>query len=209
MADSDAAPNTAAESIEDKPATYRLVIRAKIIPEESPSPAPPQWDRRALGLVAGGIAALLAMVWIGVSVFRSDAPPARTASEETQDAAVAPAVAPPAPRASVETKSVESTAASQRDAPPSAINEVIPNASRGALQTIRGTIRVSIRVTIDKQGAVAAATTTEPGPSRYFERLALDASKKWTFTPATNDEPRKILVRFSFTRNGVTARAES
>ena len=73
--------------------------------------------------------------------------------------------------------------------------------------TITGTVRVSIRVTLDNEGAVVDATAANPGPSRYFERLSLAASKKWTFTPANSDEPRTMLVKFNYTRDGVAAYA--
>jgi TonB family protein len=63
-------------------------------------------------------------------------------------------------------------------------------------------------VAIDKNGTVIAATTQEAGPSRYFERLALAAAKKWTFAPIETDEEREARLRFSYTRAGVTARAE-
>ena len=89
-----------------------------------------------------------------------------------------------------------------------AINEVLPNVPQSALDTIRGTVRVSVRVTIDKVGSVVDATAEDGGPSRYFERLAVDASKKWTFTPADLEEQRTMLVRFNFTREGVTAHTE-
>lgn len=60
---------------------------------------------------------------------------------------------------------------------------------------------------IDKGGTVVAATADDPGPSRYFERLAVEASRKWTFTPANTEEQRTLLLDFSFTRAGATARA--
>lgn len=62
---------------------------------------------------------------------------------------------------------------------------------------------------VDKKGSVLAATADDPGPSRYFERLALQASEKWTFAPTDSEEQRIMLVRFSFTRAGTTARANS
>lgn len=63
---------------------------------------------------------------------------------------------------------------------------------------------------VDAEGTVLAATADEPGPSRYFERLAIEASKKWTFTPADSETQQRImLVRFNFTRAGTTARAKS
>jgi TonB family protein len=67
---------------------------------------------------------------------------------------------------------------------------------------------VSIRVIIDKNGTVLAATADDPGPSRYFKRLAVEASKKWTFTPAASKAQRIIRVTFNFTRVGTTARAQ-
>ena len=68
---------------------------------------------------------------------------------------------------------------------------------------------MAIRVTIDAQGAVIAADSHEAGPSRYFERLSLDAARKWTFVPAATNEPRSALLRFHFTGSGTTARASS
>src|SRR5262249_17490107 len=91
--------------------------------------------------------------------------------------------------------------------PNSATHEVIPDVARSARETIRGTIRVVIRVIVAREGTVLAATSDTPGPSRYFERLALQASRKWTFTPTDSDEQRVVLVRFSFTRSGTTAHA--
>ena len=84
----------------------------------------------------------------------------------------------PATETAAEATGEISRAQWQPDAPPSPINEVIPDVSRSARETIRGTIRVSIRVIVDKQGAVLDATADEPGPSRYFERLVCRGSKE-------------------------------
>jgi TonB family protein len=86
---------------------------------------------------------------------------------------------------------------------------VIPDVPRSAQKTIRGTVRVSVRVIVDREGTVLAATADDPGPSRYFERLAIQASKKWTFAPTDSEEQRIMLVRFNFTRAGTIARANS
>jgi len=61
----------------------------------------------------------------------------------------------------------------------------MPDVPRRASQTIRGRVKVSVRVIVDPDGTVFAALTDHAGPSRYFERLAIDAAKKWTF-------PRRI-----------------
>jgi TonB family protein len=109
--------------------------------------------------------------------------------------------------AEAEARSVAPEVRQQPDAPPSTINEVIPDVPRSALETIRGTVRVSVRVIVGKQGTVVDAAADDRGPSRYFERLAVEASKKWTFTPANSAEQRMMLVRFNFTRAGATAHA--
>jgi TonB family protein len=162
-------------------------------------------SRSALLLMLAAVAALL--IWFGISTF----------SEPTSSPAAVEAVQEPLPRpaaettvaspAEVEARSVEPEVRQLPDAPPSAINEVIPDVPQSALATIRGTIRVSVRVNLDKQGAVVDAATVERGPSRYFERLAVEASKKWTFTPANSEQRRSMLVKFNFTRAGVTADA--
>ena len=88
------------------------------------------------------------------------------------------------------------------------MNEVLPDVPRSARDTIRGTIRVSVRVIVGKDGAVLTATADDPGPSRYFERLAIDAAKQWTFTPSDSAEQRPMRVQFNFRRDGTTAGAK-
>ena len=58
---------------------------------------------------------------------------------------------------------------------------------------------------VEKDGTVFAALTEVPGPSRYFERLAIDSAKQWTFPPAQAGAQRLWLVRFAFSREGTTA----
>lgn len=90
---------------------------------------------------------------------------------------------------------------------PAALHEVVPEVPRAARRTIHGHIRVWIRVMVDQDGSVFAALADRPGPSRYFQRLAIEAAKKWTF-PAVDAPSRRLLqVRFDFTRDGTTAHA--
>ena len=101
----------------------------------------------------------------------------------------------------------------ETDAPSSAIHEEIPEVLPRARRSIHGHVRVSVRVIVDKEGAVFAALVDDPGPSRYFEQVALEAAKKWTFPPADAQGPgaqdrRLELLRFDFTREGATGRAE-
>ena len=141
-------------------------------------------SRGALLLILGVVAVLLS--WVGISVFRTE-----------------PTSAP----AATEAKSVESVVRKQPDASPSPISKVIPDVPRSARKTIRGTVRVSVRVIVDKAGTVRVATADDPGPSRYFERLAIE--KKPAEPPTDSEEQRIMLVRFSFTRAGTTTTASS
>ncbi|HVW69419.1 MAG TPA: protein kinase [Steroidobacteraceae bacterium] len=86
------------------------------------------------------------------------------------------------------------------------IHEEIPVASAGARATIRGHVKVSVRVTVDAAGKVVGETLTEPGPSRYFARLATQAARKWRFGPASGVSRREHVLRFEFGREGATGR---
>ncbi|MFC4314488.1 TonB family protein [Steroidobacter flavus] len=181
----------ATESEVETPSAGRLVIRVKLIPQEElpPPPQPPRLGKPALLVIVGVVAVLLG--WLGISTFKSDPPPApATKTEPVKAMPVEPAVTP------------------KPDAPLSPVHEAVPDVPKSALDTITGTVKVSVRVTIDKQGAVTGAVVEERGPSRYFQRLAVDAAKKWTFTPATLEEQRTMLLKFNFTRNGATADAD-
>lgn len=223
-----------AQAQDIEPARYRLVIRVKIA-KDAPTSAPQGLSRRRVRAVIGAsLAALLGLGWVGFKLIGNEAPatptadqPARVAqprsSEPALDAAAlgdgAGSPTPSAqngretavaatPTASDQPTSAASSARAEPDEPSTPINEVIPDAPRSALDTIRGTVRVSIRVTFDMHGAVTEATSHDSGPSRYFERLALQASRDWRFTPSNSEAPRSMLLRFHFRREGVTARAE-
>lgn len=234
--ESQATSVAAAKSQPGTPSTLRLVIRVKIIPEGPPrAPVRRLLGRGALPLIPGVVAVLLG--WVGISTFRAgptSAPAAPEGAPNSKSESPAPVPAPseaapvvtdePLPKPAIETaatrsaeieprsteaKSVEPEAREQPDAPPSPLNEVIPDVPRSARETIRGTIRVSVRVIVGKEGTVLVASADDSGPSRYFERLAIEASKKWTFTPTDSQAQRTMLVTFSFTRTGTTARAKS
>jgi TonB family protein len=175
-----------------EPTTDRLVIRIRLVSQES-APPPPTVQRSSRGVqlaIAGGVVAIL-LGWFGIDSLESDPPPP-------------PAAIAKAPTAAPVPKPIEPE---QPDPPPSPVNEVVPDVPQSALDTIRGTIRVIVRVSIDKQGAVVAATADQPGPSRYFERLSMQAARKWTFTPARSEDRREMLVHFNFTRYEATASA--
>jgi len=179
----------------------RLIIRIKLPPgEPPPAPERPRLRKGALLLIAGSVA--VALILIGIYMFRTEPTPAAPLSK------VAPAVSDqPDPQPAAAVKPVEPQVREQPAPAPSSITEVIPDVPQSALNTIRGTIRVIVRVNVDKEGKVLDATVQEQGASRYFARLALETSRKWTFAPSTSQDQRVMQLRFYFKRSGVTARA--
>lgn len=215
-------PESATQPQSDTPSDTQPVISEPLLAREPP---PARWrvSKSVLLLIGGPLAGAL-LVWLAISIFSSS--PTIPPEAVTEQPAVEPAVeaqagtetqpayeAPPAIEPSVVQAPAEPEPApvepeplrQQPDAPLSAVNEVTPKVPESALNTISGTVRVSVRVTIDNEGNVIDAAADDPGPSRYFERISIAAARKWTFTPADSAEQRTMLVKFSFTREGVTA----
>lgn len=106
--------------------------------------------------------------------------------------------AAPAPVQPKQPASVPATAVSGEDV----IHRVIPDAPQSALDTIRGTVRVSIRVNVSPSGDVSDVTIDSPGPSRYFANLAQQAAQQWKFAPGAATD---WILRFEFSTTGVKA----
>jgi TonB family protein len=89
------------------------------------------------------------------------------------------------------------------------VQQVLPDVSRGSRNTIRGTIRVKIRVAVDSSGDVSNANFVSPGPSKYFANLALQSAHKWKFAPATanGDAGNEWILTFEFRQSGTRATA--
>ncbi len=181
---------------------------------------------RMLAIMVGAFIVFV-LVWAGLRAMRPDpvalvpAPPAGEAvrGPVTQAASVLPppveTPATPDPVLREEPAPLPVSSAPPPPAPAAvekvlssaSIREVIPEVPLRASRTIRGTIRVSVRVIVAQDGTVFAALTDAAGPSEYFERLAIDAAKQWTFPPAEKSGQRLMLLRFAFTRDGTTASA--
>jgi outer membrane biosynthesis protein TonB len=79
------------------------------------------------------------------------------------------------------------------------VKQFLPDASQKARATIRGKVRVSVKVHVDESGRVTAAAFAAPGPSQFFADRALDAAKLWLFAPAKMDGhnvPSEWVLRF-------------
>lgn len=79
------------------------------------------------------------------------------------------------------------------------VERVMPQVSPSAQRTITGRIKVRVKVRVDAAGHVAQATLKEAGPSKYFARVALEAAKRWKFSPA-QDGNREWTLLFVFSR---------
>jgi TonB family protein len=88
------------------------------------------------------------------------------------------------------------------------LQQVLPDVPQKALDTIRGTVRVSVRVAVDPSGSVVGATLDSPGPSKYFANLALQAAQRWEFRPAEaggRNVSSEWILRFEFERTATRA----
>jgi hypothetical protein len=92
-------------------------------------------------------------------------------------------------------------------APGFVLHQEIPEVSRVILGKIRGHVNVTVRVLIDPSGNVVGEFFENPGPSRYFARIAGDAAVAWKFAPTDERGSRVWLLRFEFTRAGAVVRA--
>jgi TonB family protein len=83
--------------------------------------------------------------------------------------------------------------------------QILPDVPVSARNTIHGTVRVAVRVSVDASGAVTNAELDSPGPSKYFAQLALDSAQRWRFEPPKMDGRGVLsdwLLRYEFTRQG-------
>jgi TonB family protein len=84
-------------------------------------------------------------------------------------------------------------------------HEVLPNVSQRALDTITGTLKVRVRIKVDRTGNVTEANLESAGPSPYFARLALAAANGWKFTAQPQPTQTEWRLLFEFRRDGTRA----
>jgi outer membrane biosynthesis protein TonB len=181
------------------------------VPGAVATPVPPPatretWEATALRrlpkrvpLVPAAMAGftVLLVVWGGSRLLHkhpgSAQPPSAVAETSTP-----PAAPPPEP---------EQSPKASMSAPSAVIHREIPEVSRGARASIRGHIKVTVRVTVDRSGNVIRQTLQNPGSSKYFARLASAAAGKWKFGPSDDQALRVWLLSFEFARGGATGLA--
>jgi TonB family protein len=83
------------------------------------------------------------------------------------------------------------------------LDQVLPEVSPKARATIQGKVRVSVKVHVDQAGSVSGAELDSAGPSPFFAGLALQAARKWAFTPPEvngKSVASEWRLRFEFTQ---------
>jgi TonB family protein len=162
---------------------------------------PPAANRMSIPVIAAGALAVLVVIWICWRLLHghpnSPQPPSSNVHSSSQPAAPPPSAAQnlttpvPAPATAVST----------------VLHQEIPEVSRHARESIRGRIKVTVRVTVDRSGNVVGQRLVSSGSSKYFARLASVAAGKWKFAPADRQSSRTWLLQFEFTRGGVSGHA--
>jgi TonB family protein len=149
-----------------------------------------------LGLGVGAGVILLVATWAVMHAHRPHLGP--------EPGSVGPPSSSPSPDPRAAPQNSASTPATT-----AVLHQETPVLSHRTRNTIHGQVKVTVLVTVDRSGVVVGEDVRNPGSSKYFTRLAVDAAKKWQFAPAETPEPQQWLLEFDFTRGGVAARATS
>ena len=180
-------------------------------------------DRKPRRKLRGGGLLILVLILIAVAAilwFRSpgtlpatksnDEPrahsstPAPAAPEEQLKAPIEPEQQMPPPGSTPSAMSSAALGQPSGGAAKGAVAQrVMPDVARSASRTIRGTLNVSVRVDVSPGGEVQNASFDSAGPSKYFARVAMEAARRWKFTPAqANGQPVPSVwtLHFAFTR---------
>ena len=185
--------------------TERLSGRAAQAPSPvvlPPRPEPveqePASNRRSITIAAAAVVMVFAVVG-GSRLFRSSPP-------QNPPLAVASREAPPAPPAAPVAAEHAGSAAGK------VATQIAPQVTNKARQSLQGTVKVLVRVQVNSKGAVASAKLESRRVSRYFERAALQAARRWRFTPPKADG-RAVsgswLLEFDFSQSGTEMHARA
>jgi TonB family protein len=132
---------------------------------------------------------------------RTDRNHASGKSASASPSAPARNTTPPAPAAALPPGLVTHAPSNLNPAAPSIQRKVLPQVSEKARSTIRGTVRINVRVQLNPDGTVSSAELATPAPSQFFAELALKAARQWQFAqpPASDALPSSTVIRFDFT----------
>ena len=130
--------------------------------------------------------------------------PAQTAIKTTSDKqAVQKAASSIAPVVSASTPTPTANSSTGSIVPGEILDQVLPDVSQKARDTIFGKVRVSVKINVDASGNITSVDFSSPGPSRYFADQALAAAHRWEFAPAKmngSNVATEWIVRFEFSQ---------
>ena len=130
-------------------------------------------------------------------------------SASASASASAPASAPaPAPTPAPAAASTSSGTGSDQG---KVLQQIEPVVSKSARNTVSGTIRIKVKVSVDASGNVDNATLITEGSSKYFARQAMEAAQQWKFAPVqVNGQavPSAWILHFGFKRSGTELGSE-
>jgi TonB family protein len=178
-------------------------------PTATTLPAAPLARTRTRPLVPGIIAtvAVLALALILALWALSHRQPesSQAAGEADGKSANSGASASPSPDNDEKPSPTRSQPRNRAPANGDVVQQQLPDVSRSARDTIHGTVRVNVKVRVDRTGSVVGSAFDHAGPSKYFARLAIDAAHSWKFTPSGQDGTREFVLHFEFTNGGTRA----
>ncbi len=151
--------------------------------------------------VAAVVVGILLVAWVG-NRFVSRHPPVPADETNSTSPANVPATQSPAP-APFSGKEKPAQKGSVRG---SVLQQVMPEVSRNAQNTIEGRLRVVVEVSVDASGKVLEAKLVSPGPSVYFANRALAAARSWRFNPpqvSGQAAASTWVLRFQFRRTSI------
>jgi eukaryotic-like serine/threonine-protein kinase len=111
----------------------------------------------------------------------------------------APSPGPARPTTAAPTQPAATAVSSRGVVRGKVVKQFLPDASQKARDTIRGKVRINVKVHVDESGRVTQAAFDAPGPSQYFAERTLEAAKLWLFAPAKMDGhnvPSEWVLRF-------------
>ncbi len=84
-------------------------------------------------------------------------------------------------------------------------HRAMPEVLQSAVRSIQGTVRVNVKVNVDRTGNVEDAELAARGPSKYFAHAAVEAARQWRFDPPKVGGRGVLstwILQFEFTRDG-------
>ena len=141
----------------------------------------------------------------------SDEPTSQPATPaiSSSDTSTSPSTAIPEPQPT-QPQPEQKLPSRPRNAPGDVANRVLPAVSPEAADSMRASVLVVLRVTVNRNGSVADVSYVSPGPGNYFARVAQRAALTWKFDPPLHDghpEPSVWRLRFFFSRRNVDVTA--